>query len=137
MKLSGISVLLDIAMIFIADTEFSVIHAGFRHTEHSCRFHSAPTAHIVFEYFLCPSDAGHPSTHPLDCNRSLLFRNSLRDHRQCFVVCKIYVFYISLFPAMFVKISVRFSVAGKLYGDLNSLPVFAVDIIDIPVEELK
>ena len=52
MKLNGILELADIGAVFVADTEFTVIHTGFRHAEDFGDLGAFPAAHVIFQHFL-------------------------------------------------------------------------------------
>lgn len=94
MKLEGISVLSDIGAVFVADTEFTVIHAGFRHAEDFSDLGAFPAAHVIFQHlflFVRQVHGIHQCIRFAEV-RLLMFKAIHRIHRQSLIICKIYVF---------------------------------------------
>ena len=141
MKLSGISVLPDIGAVFVPDTKFTVIHAGFRHAENFCDLGAFPATHVIFQHFplfLCQVHGIHQRVHFAVI--VLFFLKAIHGiHWQSFVVRKVYAFDLFMpvrSVAQTVDEPVDFTVASVFYCDFFSYAVFAVGIIYVPAHEL-
>ena len=84
----------DIGAVFIADTEFTVVHTGFRHAEDFGDLGAFPPAHIIFQHLLLFIRQVH-GVH--ECVRFaevclLMFKAVHGVHRERLIICKVYVF---------------------------------------------
>lgn len=141
MKLNGILEFADIGAGFVADTEFTVFHTGFRHAEDFCNFGAFPSAHVIFQHLLLFIRQVH-GVH--ECVRFaevclLMFKAIYRVHRQSLIVRKVYVFDLLMSVwsvAQSVDEPVYFTIASTFNGDAFSLFIFPVNLVNSPSEKL-